>query len=62
MNNTYKIENNIYECLDWVESIIEDLIDGYENRMAMYDSEEYKYRREGAVDALEYLLDIIKGN
>lgn len=54
------VEKNIFECMDWIESIVEDLLEKYENQKTYTDCEEY--RREGAVGALEELLNIIKGN
>lgn len=54
------VEKNVYECMDWMENIIKDLLEKYENQEAYTDCEEY--RREGAICALEELLDIIGGN
>lgn len=51
---------NFCNGMDYVESIIEDLIESYENMPMNYEGGEY--RREGAIDALDYLLSIIKGN
>lgn len=55
-----EFERIAFECIDWVESIVKDLLEKYENQKAYTDCEEY--RREGAVCALEELLDIINGN
>ena len=46
--------------MDWMENIIKDLLGKYENQETYTDCEEY--RREGAVAALEELLEIINGN
>ena len=34
-----------FECVDWVESVVEDLLEKYENQKTYTDCEEY--RREG---------------
>ena len=54
------VEKNTYECMDWMENIIKDLLGKYENQETYTDCEEY--RREGAVGVLEELLEIINGN
>ena len=45
------------ECIDWIESIVKDMLEEYENQKTYNDCEEY--RREGAIGVLEKLLDII---
>ena len=49
-----------FECIDWIESIVKDMLEEYENQKTYTDCEEY--RREGAIGVLEKLLDIIKDN
>lgn len=53
-------ESSAYECLDWVEEVIEDLIGNIKEKRIWdkYDA----YRKEGAICALEDLLCIIKGD
>ena len=55
-----EFESNAYECLDWVEEVIEDLIGNIKEKR-IWDRYDV-YRKEGAIDALDYLLNIIKGN
>ena len=54
------VEKNIFECMEWMENIVTNMLEEYENQKTYTDCEEY--RREGAVGALEELLEIIKGN
>lgn len=54
------VEKNIFECMERMENIVTNMLEEYENQKTYTDCEEY--RREGAVGALEELLEIIKGN
>ena len=54
------VEKNIFECMEWMENIVTNMLEEYENQKTYTDCEEY--RREGAVGVLEELLETIKGN
>lgn len=60
LNTIEAVEKSIFECMEWMESIVRDMLEEYENKETYTDCEEY--RREGAVGVLEELLEIIKGN
>lgn len=54
------VEKNIFECMEWMENIVTNMLEEYENQKTYTDCEEY--RREGAVGVLEELLETIKEN
>lgn len=53
-------ENDLKDCMEWMENIVTNMLEEYENQKTYTDCEEY--RREGAVSVLEELLETIKGN
>ena len=60
MNNIHEIEMTIFECIDWADSVIEDMLEDYKSREAHTESE--RHRLDGAIMALEELSNIINGN
>ena len=46
----------IDETLEWIEEDVKDLLSEYKNQYTYTDCEEY--RRQGAIDALERLLEM----